>query len=81
MWRIVCSWLSAKYQVEIVSSLKEKKRGYIFHFLLLSIDEQKGRELYIQENLYEVWTNFSKSVLKFNCITPELRTISFIIYF
>lgn len=43
MWRIVCSWLSAKYQVEIVSSLKEKKRGYIFHFLLLSIDEQKGR--------------------------------------
>lgn len=44
MWRIVFSWLSAKYQVIIESVIK--KKGDIFHFLLLSTDKQ-GRKLYI----------------------------------
>lgn len=41
MWRIVCFWLSAKYQVPIESAVKKKKKEGIFHFLLLNTDEQK----------------------------------------
>lgn len=43
---MVCFWLSAEYHVPVESVVK-KKEGGIFHFLLLSTDEQKVEEPYI----------------------------------